>query len=282
MAILIDDRGAVWPSTPQSLRQRFGNVRPWRDLARQAIGLGFIFVTFGATGVRIALRPSFVTAKSVSQLGSTPYARVSERVALSHDGQMSSWEVISGIRRAIAIIEAVRAAAQSPEPRPLLLAKPLALEQAASIGRGRLMPVLDAWREAPVRRIDEIYAVLHRARLLPDAVIFRRAPGSERFIIEHWGSRRDLLGPGWTKIARGRDVLDQPNKQLAEWNAALAADTMATAVPRLFACDYVIKTPEARLIRRTNKRLLLPWRTPEGDALLVNLHGTQRTFVLSR
>ena len=282
MAILIDDRGAVWPSTPESLRQRFGNVRPWRDFACQAIGLGFIFVTFGPTGVRIALRPPFVTAKAVAQLARTPYARVSERIALSHDGEMSSWVVIAGIRRAIAVIEAVRAAAQSPEPRPLLMAKPLPLEQAASIGRGRLMPVLEAWRQEPVRRIDELYAVLQRAGLLPDAVIFRRAPGSERFVIEHWGSRRDLLGPGWTRIARGRDVLDQPNKQLGEWNAALAAETVATAVPRLLACDYVIRTPEARLIRRTNKRLLLPWRTPEGDALLVNLHGTQRTYVLSR
>jgi hypothetical protein len=280
-SLLIDDSGNVWPAQGHAIVERFTKMRLRRNIVAQAIDLGFVFVNIGDNGTNVAFRTHFIAMTSLSSVCDMIASRNSGRVALSFDPHLSSWELIAEPQLAIRRIERIVADARQPSPPPLLTTQALSLDRAHEIGEGRLSPLLRAWSETDARWEPGIPDRLEEHNLLDHCVVSRRPRGSERFLIEHWGRRRSsLYGALWARIANGRDLADQPNHDLGQWNAAAALRATTTSEPRLLAFDLVMRTPDSRLVRRTYKRLMLPWRTIDREAILTTVDVGVRTLVL--
>src|SRR5271154_5746883 len=143
LELLIDDAGEVWPAQPETIARRGLQHRP--DSAFRAINPGFIFVTLGEYGARIALRPQLVSRSAVSRLFGIIGQRNPARVAIARDARLSSWELVIGANRTIARIEELIAEARSPPPRALLTTERLPLERCLDLGGGQVFPILEAW-----------------------------------------------------------------------------------------------------------------------------------------
>jgi hypothetical protein len=199
---------------------------------------------------------------------------------VAHDARLASWELVCGTHRAIARIEQIIADARSPSPRPLLTVQPLPLERCAKVGGGRLLPILQAWQQRQGRWEADFYGRLLEWKLMPVTVITQRACGSERLIITHWGSRITAFGKDWPRIAPGRDIEDQPNLEIGRWRGAELRRRIAEGVPRLLALDLVFRPVDRGLVRLQYFRIELPWRKPDGAALLTGSNVARRLLVL--
>ncbi len=279
--LLIDDSGTVWPAEPEIVARRFGLRHP-RDFVFRAIDLGFVFITFGARGVRIALRPQFVSRSAVSRLFGIIGRRNSARLALACDARLSSWELIVGGDRTIARIEQLMAEARSPSPRPLLIDQRLALERCLDVGGGQLLPILEAWLQRQGRWEPELDGRLAEWKLLPVTVISEQPRASERLLIRHWGANLTMFGKAWTRAASGRDFEDQPNVEVSRWRAAMLRQMAADGAPRYTMSDLVLRRVDWGLMRLTFFRLALPWRTSDGAVLVTASNVARRRVLLER
>jgi hypothetical protein len=279
--LLIDDSGIVWPAEPAIISRRFG-LRQQRDFVGRAIDFGFVFITIDACGVRIVLRPQFVSRPAVSRLFGIIGRRNSARLALARDAHLSSWELIVGAERAIARIEGLIAEARSPSPRPLLTARRLPLERSLDIAGGQLFPILEAWGQRQGRWEPELHERLLEWQLLPITVISEQQPDSERLLIRHWGANLTMFGKAWTRAARGREYEDQPNGEMGRWRAGLLRQMAADGVPRYTKSDLVLNRVDWGLTRLTFFRLALPWRTPDGAVVVTATNAARRRVLLEQ
>jgi hypothetical protein len=278
---LIDDNGLVWPAEPVTIADRFGVARRRRNLVVQAVGLGFTFVAFSAAGARVAIRPAFITRRAIARLAILLAGPRPERVALSCDGRLASWELIIGVGPAIARIDALVYQSRRPEPRPLQHEARLRLACCADIGQGRLLPLLQGWEEEQGRWRWHTFDRLQEAGLLSSTIVARKPHSSEQLLIEHWGSKF-LYGPDWRRIARGRDVEDQPNADVGRWRAVRMRQTIDEGVPWLTSTQIVTRAADRKLLRLQFLRLTLPWRDSDGTTFLTATKILQHRFVLEK
>jgi hypothetical protein len=234
------------------------------------------------TGTRIALRPHFASRLAVSRLLDIVLQQNPARVALAHDARLASWKLIIGADRAIARIEELVAEAQNSLPRPLIATGRLALERCVDIADGQLLPVLQAWHQRQGRWEADLFGRLLDWKLLPHTTITEQPKSSERLLVRHWGARILTYGKDWPRIARGRDLEDQPNAEFGWWRAAMLRKKIAERVPRLSASDAVFRGIDGKLVRSTNSRLVLPWRRSDGSALVTTITVGRRIIVLER
>ncbi len=279
--LLIDDTGTVWPAEPEIIARRFGLRHP-RDFVFRAIDRGFVFITLGEYGVRVALRPQFVSRSAVSRLFGIIGRRNPARLAVARDARLSSWELIVGAERAIARIERLIAEARSPSPRPLLTAQRLPLERCLDVGGGQLFPMLEAWVQRQGRWEPDLHGRLVEWKLLPVTVISEQPRASERVRIRHWGANLTMFGREWTRVAPGRDFEDQPNVEVGRWRAAMLREMAADGVPRYTISDLVLRRTDRGLTRLTFFRLALPWRTSDGAVLVTANNVARRRVLLER
>jgi hypothetical protein len=279
--LFIDDSGAVWPAEPEIIIRRFGLRKP-RDFVFRAIDLGFVFVTLDGRGVRIALRPQFVSRPAVSRLFGMISQRSLARVALARDARLSSWEIIIGGDRTIGRIERLIAEARSPSPRPLLIAQRRPLERCLDVGGAQGFPILQAWQQRLGRWGPDLHGHLLEWKLLPVTVISEQPPASERLRIRHWGANLTTFGKEWTRVAPGRDFEDQPNVEVGRWRAAMLRQMAADGVPWYTISDLVLRRVDGGLVRLKFHRLALPWRTSDGAVFVTSSNLARHTVVLER
>jgi hypothetical protein len=280
-AFLIDDAGKVWPARPETIARRFGQ-RTRRDFVQWAVALGFVLVTFGEAGARVALRPHFVTQEAEIRLADILDRRKPARVAISNDAQLSSWELISGVSRVTARVARLIAEARHPSPRPLLTAQRLPLERCFEIAGGQLSELLQIWRQHQGRWEPDFHERLRQRGLLAGTAIARQPGGSGRLVIDHWGAKLTTYGKDWIRIARGRDYEAQPNSEIGRSEGARQRQILAEGVPQFTASDFVFRNIDGDLVRLSFHGLGLPWRTSDGAAVVTAIIAGRRTVVLDR
>jgi hypothetical protein len=281
---LIADDGTVWPAEAELIAPPPRADRSRRaDPVAAAVGLGFIFVGFSRSGARVALRPEFVTRRGLSRLAVLIGGPGIARVAVSCDRATSSWALIRGAGPAIAWIDAVVNAAQQPQPRTLIGMRRLPPERCRDIASGRLLPLLQAWEQRGGLWDNSLYGHLNAAKLLENSVFVCRAAGSERFTYRHWGTKASpIYGPEWARIVLGRDMLDQPDREVARWQEHKVNEAAATRTQHLDACDIVRRRTTGELVRVRYTRLVLPWRTADGEAMVAGTQVRRSAVVLER
>lgn len=270
VTLFIDDGGVYWPAEPDTIMRRFGGHLKGRgSLPTQAMALGFVFLDVCPAGTRIALLPPYTTRRAISRLAVLLAGHRAERVALSTDRSMRTWELIHGAGTAIQRVHDLVVEAHDPLPRPLIGTTVLETERVHEISGGRLLGPLHRWSDAGGSWSSEIYGQLQRLDVLENTIVCSKPRESDRFVIDWWGKRRDLFGAAWCKMAPGRELLEQPNRLLGEWNAVTLSRVISGSQPHLIACDVVARTPAGQLVRRTFKRLLLAWHTVGGVVVTV-------------
>jgi hypothetical protein len=185
------------------------------------------------------------------------------RVILTYGNEQLRTETYDRIGAALNRIEELTAMGL-PAARAHLATRERPLYRPRVLHRERILSLLKAWMlHSPWSA--ELHANLHSAMLLEGAVVVRKPRGSERLVIDYWGTERDLLGQPWMGIAPGRDVEDQPFRNLGVWVAARYREALADGLPRLHDVDIVVPQADGRVINRLYDRLLLPWRGANGE-----------------
>lgn len=280
-AYLIDDSGEVWPARPETVARRFG-PRTRHDFAQWAVALGFVLVTFGGSGARVALRPHFVSREAETRLAEFLDRRKPARVAISNDTHLLSWELIVGVRRVTARIAQLIAEARHPSPRPLLTTQRLRLERCLDIRGERLAEVLRTWQQCQGRWTQDFPEQLQNSGLLAGTAIARQPGGSGRLVIDHWGAKLATYGNDWIRVARGRDYEDQPNAAIGRSEGDRQRRVLAEGVPQYTALDFVFRRINGDLVRLSFYGLGLPWRTSDGAAVITAINTGRRTVILDR
>ena len=278
----IDDYGAIWPADPAVVVRRFGDRRIRRNVAVQAVELGYVFICFSEFGARIALRPHLAARSAIFALFGIIANRAPMRIAITCDTRLSSWELISDRWRAIERIEQLMAEAKDPLPQPLLREQHLPLEHCVDITGGQMLPILETWKQRQGRWEPELYGLLQECGLLETTTISQQPLKAERLLIEYWGEGITSYGKNWTRIARGRDFEDQPNSQLGRWDAARQRQLLTGGLPRFSVPDFVFRRPNQELVRVSCYRLGLPWRSAEGTSILTAITTQRRMCILER
>jgi hypothetical protein len=280
--LLITDTGSVWPVCRAALSRRFADLPYRRDVATQAIRLGYVFVGLWANGAKIALRPDLVAQPAVARLDGLLMSHHAVRVALSCDGLMSSWEMIASSEIAIIRIGELIDVARRPTPRTLRHDNRLPLDRAEDIAGGRLLPLLQIWGQRHGRWDPSFPARLADAGLARLAIVTRRPRRSTELPIEHWGEGLTLHNREWPRLARGRDIRELPNRDVGEWLAFDVTQNFIEGCPRLRASTVVTRNADYSLVRVDFCYLSLPWRDSDGSMLWLSTLGIRRTSVLER
>jgi hypothetical protein len=276
--LLIDDDGAIWPATRGVLVKIDSPQRRHRELAIAATDRGWILFRPMRMAAFVGFHPYFATDRSLFRVYNLLIQQKPSRVVISYDETLSSYEMLTGTSRAILRIEEVVHDARQPQPRTLLTEMRLHLDQVGTIAQGRLLPPLRIWEEARHRWRPSLYEWLQKNNYLGYSRVVRVPRGSERLRIEHWGSSRAIYDRNWARIAQGRDLEEQPNRDVAMWRAGTFRQIIAAEQPSLGFDDIVAARADGHIVRVQLRRLILPWRCENGDIVVSAIHTNPRTI----
>ena len=262
MSVLIDDRGRLWPTISAHLATRIQRLTGSSDGAIAAVRwLGYIQIEPVGRSVIVVFRPELLTAATLAGAFGAIVRIGPDRIALSYGRSGEPPELFTDIGRALERIEALSDACRLPARRPGVVAERLPLDRAQALAGGRAAELLRNWSARPCCTFHELQGRLRRIGLLSQALLVRTPPDADSFLIEHWGSKRTLLGRSWARSARGRDVREQPYPKLTEWVLETFRGTLAAQQPRLDDVNATIVTPQGAIHQRHYYRLLVPFRT---------------------
>lgn len=270
--LVIDEHGRALPEGAQSLAAAAHSAGSSYDVPEGFLRSGFIYLRPLARTLIVAFSPDLVGRRTIAGAFFEIARSNPSRVDLLCCGTSHSWrETLVPAVLVFDRIDQIVSEAASLPPRGLLSVR-LRLDVIDHVGRSRLSPVLEAWQEAGGVWKPELYGRLRAERLLERAVVARNPYRTSRLIIEHWGKKRDLFGRDWISRAPGLDVEAQPFSRLAAWVAAGMRKAIADDEPWLETVQVQIRTSAGRIRRRHYDRLLLPWTSPDGDALATTIN----------
>jgi hypothetical protein len=265
---LIDDRGRVWSAESHPIT----HGSPGPDTISYAVtDLGFIHLRAEQSALRLGFNPRRVSRAAVVAAFYIIAEVKPQRVLLWYGNEDRDVEIAGATAQAIDRIEEL-VCASPPVQRPVFQTRRLSLDRAWEAGRESAAVLLRAWAELGGELSRERQDNLFHAGMLDTGLIVRNPAASDRLVIEHWGSARDLLGPRWLRIARGREVEDQPFRELGQRVAATYRAVLADGRPRLHRVRTILPQANGQLAGRQYERLLLPWRGPERERLLTGVN----------
>jgi hypothetical protein len=283
-AVLIDDAGAIWPAT-QFLGETIGapKRRNKNEFVIKSIAQGWIFVRPMRNATFVGIAPHLATDRSLFPLYRFLIKQNPVRIVISCDPQLSTYEIARGVARAIVRIEEIVADARRPQPRPLLSAERLPFDQLRRFEDGRLIPIAHLWHAANGRWRSEVFDSMREMGLWECATIMRQPRASDQLVIDHWGSKHNLYGDAWARIACGRDAESFPNRDIGLWRATMIRKDIAAGEPRLIQNDIVVRRHDGKLLRQRFVQLGVPWlRTSDGSRLFMSVNVDRHLTVLER
>lgn len=275
MSSFIDQKGRVWPADSPRLTAYIDRLTGNADHIVAAVRwLGLIYLEPVGRSLVVAFRPQLVTSAAIAGTFGSILRYGSDRIVLSYGRSAGPPEIYADVDRAILRMEQIVEASRLPALRSGIIADRRPLDDVTKVADGRAAELLRAWASAPTDRSPELLGRLKAAGLLAQALVVRTAPRTDSFIIEHWGSKRSLLGRGWARDARGREMREQPYPKLTEWVVETFRATLDSREPRLDDVRATVVTPQGSIHRRHYLRLLVPFRSSAGDTVsaVINLY----------
>ena len=272
MAWLIDGSGVCWP-------RQLHPINRWDtadDPVEYAVSeLGFIHVRPSNCGLLLRFSPSRVGWRTMISALYLVADEKPKRVALWHGAGSADLEIFGTLAGAFRRLEEL--VDGHPRPVPALSRKRWSVDRAPKHIAEQIKAPLSAWHRAGRRLTPEALGIL-RTLIAPDDMLVVRNPcGTAALVYDHWGSSFDFLGPRWVRIARGKNVEEQPFPELGRSVALLLRRTLADGRPRVEDIDVALRTSERIILRRRYSRLLLPWREPGGDEYVTLFRFDRRT-----
>ena len=270
--VVIDERGEAWDDEPRALAARLGYREPDFDVVGYAVrNLGFIHIALREGGARVALRASryglLSLASALFKLADFRPRRILLAVFWGEDW---SYEMFSSIGAFTERAEDL-AGGEPVVRRPAWLAAERDISSLAAPTYERLQPLVRLWREQHGALPSELSQALMSVDLLHRSVLVRQRRKTSRMTVEHFGAGIKMLKPCEGMLAVGRDLNDLPDGAYGGWVADSYARALAGRRIRLDGVRATLKNSEATTIRVRYDRLLMPWRSGDGDGFVLSV-----------
>jgi hypothetical protein len=266
--LVFDLLGNPFPACSSELIRRFPRLPITTDVIAYAVReLGHVYIGRYRDALVIEFQPEIVSHLALIAAFYAIADRAPERLVLALRGQPDRFEILHGVRRALTRIEAlVTECSGTAGGRWPLQRERAALNRLSDIGGRSFVAMFRAWNNADGWWSRPLVDSLHRAGLLEYCALARNPKGSERLVRDSPGTGAPLFGQRWRKAAIGRDIEDQPDSRFGAWIAAAYREALASGEPRLEKVAAVIHPTSGRRFGCAKySRLILPWRSREGD-----------------
>lgn len=278
-AVVIDDRGEIWPLGAPQLRAHLPNAAGEEDVAAYVVRhLGFVLLRQQGRRLRAVMRPAMVKPATLISLFYCLIDRRPEQIVLSRlEGEHGWHEVFDDFAEFAATVERAVEDESLQRYRPLyaLSSRPL-----GHVGRpryARFAPLLSLWHARHGRLPGDLAKEVLRCGVQARSSLLRNPTGSGRLIFEHMGSGYSFFGDACLSLLLiGRDIEALPDRGLAEWAAPSYHECLADEKPRLQVVSAVVEQPRGDRYWSYYDRLLLPWRNRDGTGFILSVSEVRR------
>lgn len=278
---LIDDRGETWTAGCPDLRRRLGFGRSDFDLVGYAVRtLGFALIRQRGRSIHLSLRPALTTPATLGTLFYRLAEATPERLLISYLQNAWQHEVLRSAHEAMLRLEDLVFATSTWRPSSTYLVQrhPLVLRQHSALES--LGPLLAIWHVTGGLWTDRLRDLLTALNLLDRAILLHNPAGGDRLVFDHRGTSFSFYPPSWNRLAIGRDIEDQPDRDYGARTAHTYREVLGDGEPRFEAVDAVIRDPGHDVRRSRYDRLILPWRTSENERFLTGVSVLRATYLL--
>jgi hypothetical protein len=258
--LIVDDGGRVWRTGSRALLDSLHVAGLELDVTHYLIrNLGFVRIHTTRSGVRITLRPRFLTKAALEAL-------VFQMVTLEHDrfvieiaDSPNRVEIIPGVEDAAARL-ADLASVGGNITREDFHREEISLHRLRANPRlSPLAGLLQRWRRGKGNLHTDLATAFGDPALLGRAMVMH-VTGDTGGVIEYVGSGFTWDDASLRQAMVGHDASGQPDPQYGRFFWAGYLETQRAQAPRLEFIEAVIRVPGYPARRSRYERLLLPWR----------------------
>lgn len=267
--LIVDDNGRVWRTGSRELLDSLHVAGLQHDLTQYLIrNLGFVRLHTTRSGVRITLRPRFLTKAAFEALVFQMVSLESERFVIEIADASGVIEIIPGVEDAAARL-ADLASVGGNITRKDFHREEISLHRLRGSPRmAPLMGLLQRWRRAKGNLRTDLATEFGDPALLGRATVMRMT-GESRGVIEYCGDGFTWSEASWRHAMVGHDASGHPDPQYGQNFWAGYLETQRTQAPRLELIEALIRVPGYPARRSRYERLLLPWRRNGGQFVSV-------------
>jgi hypothetical protein len=278
-AMVIDDRGEIWPVGAPELRAHLPSADGDEDVAAYVVRhLGFVLLRQQGRRLRAAMRPPMIKPATLISLYYCIIDRRPEQIVLSRlEGEHGWHEVFDDFAEFAATVEHAVEDESLQRYRPLYASSSRPLCHLGRPRYSRFAPLLSLWQARHGRLPGDIAQEVTRCKLQARSSLLRNPIGSGRLIFEHMGSGYSFFGDACLSLLLiGREFETLPDRGLAEWAATSYHECLADEKPRLQVVSAVVEQPRGGRYWSYYDRLLLPWRDSDGTGFLLSISEVRR------
>jgi hypothetical protein len=273
--LIVDDNGRIWRTGSRALLDSLHVAEPESDLTRYLIrNLGFVRIRTTRSGVRITLRPRFLTKAALEAIVFQMVTLEHERFVIEIADIPNRVEIIPGVEDAAARLADLASVAGNIT-REDFYREEMSLHRLR--GTPRLSPLvglLQRWRRGRGNLRTDLATEFGDPALLGRAIVMKMT-GDAGGVIEYVGDGFTWADDSWRHAMVGNDANGQPDPRYGQKFWAGYLETQRTQSPRLEFIEAVIRVPGYPARRSRYERLLLPWR--RGGNQFVSVVSVLRT-----
>jgi hypothetical protein len=258
--LIVDDNGRIWRTGSRALLDSLHVAEPEADLTRYLIrNLGFVRIRTTRSGVRITLRPRFLTKAALEAIVFQMVTLEHERFVIEIADIPNRVEIIPGLEDAAARLADLASVAGNIT-REDFYREEISLHRLR--GNPRLSPLvglLQRWRRGKGNLRTDLATEFGDPALRGRATVMRMT-GDTGGVIEYCGDGFTWSEASWRHTMVGHDASGHPDPQYGQNFWAGYLETQRAQAPRLEFIEAVIRVPGYPARRSRYERLLLPWR----------------------
>lgn len=257
---LIDDRGKVWTRVDR-LRAALGTALGPAELYKYAVeNLGYVAIEDRRRAIWLKLRPRAVSQTTLAAVLYWIGECSAERIVVSSFDGTWQHKVVGSAAAAIERLAALEIGT-SDQRRGDFLRQRLTGEP-----KGELLDLVEQWRANQALQLSHD---LLQGSVGGRYMILRRTQWSRRLEIRDVGRGFIVYDDNWLAQAVGLRFEDQPDYLYGKWAAEAYYEASETQQPIIDNIDALIDTPGRGKSRVQYQRLVLPFREPSGDHVLL-------------
>jgi hypothetical protein len=278
-AMVIDDRGEIWPLGASELRAHLPRAAGEEDVAAYVVRhRGFVLLRQQGRRLRAVMRPAMVKPATLISLYYCLIDRRPEQIVLSRlEGEHGWHEVFDDFAEFAATVERAIEDESLQRYRPLYASSSRPLDHLGRPRYSRFAPLIALWHARHGRLPGDLAKEVLRCGVHARSCLLRNPTGTGRLIFEHMGAGYSFFGNACLSLTLiGRDLETLPDRGLAEWAAPSYHECLADEKPRLQVVSAVIEQPRGDRYWSYYDRLLLPWRNRDGTGFVLSVAEVRR------
>ena len=266
--VLIDRRGTLL-SVERGLRRisRYGLPYDSDPLTFAIRHLGVVEVAVGEAGARIRMRPAIASSRALSELLFLLADLRPRRFVLTHFQRTWQEELVPGFSPLTRRIEELVHGVRSRHPEKLFHAEERPIDPDQSLIPGPFARLLHEWAQRGGCLPPDATTPFRRSGCLGRTTLVRNRGGSEMVVAFRGRHLTHSGSAGWTQYV-GQPVDQQPDLRFSTAASAIYAEAHIRGAPILQACEGTIAAPTGIGRRSIYERLILPWRTADGERMV--------------